>query len=408
MIRFIILLLLCGSSFAMTLDEKLNLVKKIYSLEAKNCSDIIEKDASKDDVRLGELLFKSKLLSGNNNIACVNCHLDEFHAGDGLPLAIGAGGEGKGTDRLYHGKGTIVARNAISLFGTGLAKNKEFFWDGKVSEDAKGNRYSPIGKELSDKFDNTLAIAAILPITERDELVGSSSIFSPNEIRNAVNYNYYDDKFQAVSEKITSRISELDSSDELKQLINSRKINNFNLVHVGNFLSKFIAHNFKCSESKFDKYLMGQNKVLTDSEKRGALLFYGKGRCASCHTGNLFSDEKYHSLGIYQGDFGPHPRHRDIGRGGVTFRLEDKFKFKTPRLIEVSKTAPYGHNGAYKTLRDITVQHFNPIMSILKSQDVNEFSAVSPTLDSRDEVLSTIRIENDNHLNDIVAFLKTL
>jgi len=407
-LRLIIILSIFGSAFAMEIDEKLSYIQKIYSLSPKNCNNTIASSASTDEIKIGELLFSSKLLSGNNDIACINCHLDEFHAADGLPLAIGAGGKGKGIDRVYHGQGSIVARNAISLIGSGHKSNRQFFWDGKVSRDEDDNRYSPLGKNISEKFENTLAIAAILPITERDELVGSSSLFKSNEIRKAVNNNYYDDKFNAVSEQISKRLTDLDSSNELKTLLSQMDQKNLDLVDVGNFLSKFIANKFKCNESKFDKYLKGDNEALTDNEKKGAILFYGKGRCASCHSGELFSDNKFHSIGVYQGDFGPHPRHRDIGRAGVTYRLEDEFKFRTPKLIDISKTAPYGHNGAFSTLKDVVVYHFNPIMYLRDISNLTIFSPLTPTLDSRDKVLSTIRISDDDELNNLISFLNTL
>jgi cytochrome c peroxidase len=396
-------------AYSLDLDARLKIIQELYELSPKNCSDIRTPNATDEEVRLGELLFTSTLLSGNNNIACINCHLDEFHVTDGLPLAVGVGGKGKGEERMYEGIGTIVPRNAISLVGTGNNKFTQFFWDGKVGSDKNGNIYSQLGMDLSHKFDNVLAVASIMPILERDELIGSSSIFNPNDIRDAVNNQLYQEKFKAVSEVITKRFENLNkSNDELKDLLDTLNINKVDLLIAGNFLSKFIANNFKCTPSKFDSYLSGNLDSLSNSEKQGAITFYGKGRCSSCHKGSFFSDNSFHSIGVYQGGFGPHSRHRDIGRAGVTYRVEDKYKFRTPTLIDISKTQPYGHNGSFLTLEDVVIQHFNPVVALIKNNNIDKFSSISPTLDSRDSVLSTIRINKEEELQDLLRFLKTL
>ena len=408
--QFFLISCLLWSAFvsADELDLKLNVIKELYELTPKDCDNIRFKDATDDEVYLGELLFESKTLSGNDDIACINCHLDEFNITDGLPLAIGVDGVGKGMERMDNGMGAIVARNAISLIGVGNNAFSQFFWDGKVGRGNDGIIYSQLGSDLSHQFSNALAVASIMPILERDELIGSNSTFSNNEISKSVGEKLYVDRFNAVSNVIIEKFKDNnEDTQEIIELAAKLGISEMDLITIGNLLGSFVANEFKCSESLFDKYLK-ENATLSDSQKRGAITFYGQGRCASCHSGNFFSDNSFHSIGVYQGKFGPHSRHRDIGRAGVTFRREDLYRFRTPTLINIKGTPPYGHNGSFATLEEVVIQHFNPIYTFSEMEITDKFLDAGPTLDSRDPILGAIRIEQESELQDLINFLETL
>ena len=407
--RYVLLTILMTLSIfvsASDLDLKLSVIKELYELSPKDCADIRFKDASEDEVQLGKLLFESTALSGNDEIACINCHLEEFSITDGLPLAIGVNGMGEGMDRMSHGMGAIVPRNAISLIGVGHKSFERFFWDGKVEQGADGNTYSQLGTDLSNKFDNALAVAAVMPLLERDELIGTSG--SGNEISRAVDEKLYTDKFNAVSEVIVERfMSNSFDTEKINQLATNIGITQMDLIEIGNHIGAFIANEFQCSQSQFDRYLDG-NEELSESQKRGAITFYGEGRCASCHSGDFFSNNSFHSIGIYQGKFGPHSRHRDLGRGGVTFRMEDLYKFRTPTLTNIKNTAPYGHNGIFETLEDVVIQHFNPVYIFSEEELSDKFLDAGATLGSRDPILGAIRINRESVLDDLISFLETL
>lgn len=101
--------------------------------------------------------------------------------------------------------------------------------------------------------------------------------------------------------------------------------------------------------SAVDKYdVGGDEKALSESAKRGLELFRGKARCTRCHSGFNFTDEKFHNLGI-----GWDTNTVDLGRYMVTKNPEDIGAFKTPTLREIARTAPYMHNGRFKTLEEV-------------------------------------------------------
>ncbi len=78
-------------------------------------------------------------------------------------------------------------------------------------------------------------------------------------------------------------------------------------------------------------------------------LFRGKANCAACHAGPTFSDERFHNTGVAWRD----GRLQDVGRFGVTANSVDRGAFKTPTLRDISRTAPYMHDGRVLTLPEV-------------------------------------------------------
>jgi cytochrome c peroxidase len=130
--------------------------------------------------------------------------------------------------------------------------------------------------------------------------------------------------------------------------------------------------------SKYDKYFKGDLKALNESEKRGMVLFgirpdgddadfkydvtanLKKANCTSCHVGQNFGDEQFHNLGI--GWLEKERKFADPGRFGVepigSKNMASLGAFKTPTVRDVSRTAPYMHDGSLKTLEEV-VEHYD-------------------------------------------------
>jgi len=103
------------------------------------------------------------------------------------------------------------------------------------------------------------------------------------------------------------------------------------------------------TNSAFDKYVLGDVKAMDEAAARGLGLFKGKARCILCHNGPNFTDNQFHNLGVPQVG----PMKEDLGRYNVTRADKDKGAFKTPTLRSVTETAPYMHDGAFKTLEEV-------------------------------------------------------
>lgn len=106
--------------------------------------------------------------------------------------------------------------------------------------------------------------------------------------------------------------------------------------------------------SRFDRFLRGDASALSETERRGYLLFKRIG-CISCHQGMNIGGNIYQKLGIMEDYFAArgHINAADFGRFNVTGREEDRFYFKIPSLRNVALTAPYLHDGTAKTLNDV-------------------------------------------------------
>jgi len=101
-------------------------------------------------------------------------------------------------------------------------------------------------------------------------------------------------------------------------------------------------------DAPYDRFKAGDKKALSEQAQRGMKLFFGKANCSACHTGHSFSDFAFHNLGI-----GMEKDMPDLGRFVVTKLEGDKGAFKTPTLREISRTAPYMHDGRFKTLDEV-------------------------------------------------------
>ena len=113
--------------------------------------------------------------------------------------------------------------------------------------------------------------------------------------------------------------------------------------------------------SPYDKFKAGDKNALSESHKRGMDIFFSNNaRCDSCHEGINFTNGKYANVGI--GADKPTP---DAGRFAISKQDDDKGAFKTPTLREIAHTAPYMHDGSFKTLDDV-VEHYNK-GAVLKS-----------------------------------------
>jgi len=107
------------------------------------------------------------------------------------------------------------------------------------------------------------------------------------------------------------------------------------------------------SDSRFDRYLRGDEKALSMEEKEGYQLFRSYG-CIACHQGVNIGGNMFQNFGVFGNYFKDrgHITQTDYGRFNVTGLERDRYKFKVPSLRLVAKTAPYFHDGTVKTLNE--------------------------------------------------------
>jgi cytochrome c peroxidase len=252
---------------------------------------------SEEKASLGHQLFNDKILSNNNNRSCATCHIPEKAFTDGLARSMSL-------------ENSELARNAPSLNYAGYQHGQ--FWDMR-KDDLEG--------QSSDVISN------------KEEMHGDLNV-----ILAKINQ---DKNYQAAFKKIYHS-----QKTEIWQLQNV-------LASYIRSLSKF--------NSAFDDYMRGNKSAMTENQKRGFNLFVGKAQCAICHFVPLFNGtvppnfKKTEQEVLGTAVNGENKTFdNDPGRGKFHETVPSlQHSFKTPTLRNINKTAPYMHNGGYRTLKEV-------------------------------------------------------
>jgi cytochrome c peroxidase len=137
-------------------------------------------------------------------------------------------------------------------------------------------------------------------------------------------------------------------------------------------------------EAPFDHWIAGDENAIDAAAKRGFALFNGNANCAACHSGWAFTDASFHDIGVAKND--------DIGRGRLfPSSVKLKYAFKTPTLRDVTRRAPYMHDGSLATLEDVI--------------DLYDRGGIDRA--SRDDQIHQLNLPQGDKA-DLIAFLQTL
>ena len=176
------------------------------------------------------------------------------------------------------------------------------------------------------------------------------------------------------------------------------------------------------TDTPFDRYIRGEQEVLSEASKRGMHLFQGKAGCIQCHNGPFLTDEKYYNLGVPDNPVFEEDALRQItfrfeqfAKGvsediyrktktdlGLYYRMkrkEDMGKFRTPSLRYLVYTPPYMHNGVFFTLEEV-IDFYNAG----GGEDVIEKAFGFST---KTELLTPLHL-TEGEKADLMAFLESL
>jgi cytochrome c peroxidase len=347
---------------------------------------------------IGETIFNSKSFSLNGNISCQTCHLDKFGSADGIPNAIGVGGKGEGKYRALRG-GAVLPRNTLPLWGRGWSKFETFFWDGRV--DFSGNkRISQFGDAIPSN--DPLLVAIHLPVVEiREMLAEDKFIASKKKEKVSAAEAVYE---AVVKNMIKSHPRELERLAAMR----SKIVPQIEFSDLAIAVREFFLKKFAIKSYKFSKFVFEEGD-LEEPELRGALLFYGKAKCSVCHRGPMLSDLKFHVIPFYQLGSGKNGFGVDYGRFNVTHDPEDLYKFRTPPLLNVSKTAPYGHSGSSPSIEYAIAAHFDPLRNVdILNLDPLARSEMYKKISRASEVFSLVPALKSHEVKNLAKFLRTL
>ena len=149
---------------------------------------------------------------------------------------------------------------------------------------------------------------------------------------------------------------------------------------IAAFLRTLVAGN-----SPYDRFRAGDLEALSPAARRGHDVFFFRSNCQMCHRGPLLTDGGFHNLGVGMDADAP-----DIGRAAVTGDHQfDTGAFRTPSLRDVSRTAPYMHDGRFQTL-----------------EEVLDFYVEAGFLNTHRMQMLNILVLDDQELADLATFLR--
>ncbi|MES2113049.1 MAG: cytochrome c peroxidase [Bacteroidota bacterium] len=292
---------------------------------------------TKQGVYLGRLLFYETKLSANNKLSCAGCHQQEKAFTDGKAFSTGV-------------DNVPTSRNSMSL--ANLLWARKLFWDGRAA---------------------SLEEQAAVPLTSPHEMGQSlresaSKLSSSNTYRGLFKMTFGDDNI--TGQRICMAISQFERT----------------LISCNSRYDRYLAHEYTPTKEELNGMNLFMNSPYPQLERRGA-------NCSQCHGGAKTYLELFHNNGL---DSIP----KDAGIEAITGLTGDCGRFKVPTLRNIALTAPYMHDGRFKTLAGV-LDHY--------SEHVKESPSLSTFLrnESNDVDGKTLNLRPEEK-RDIIAFLNML
>ncbi|HEU4401761.1 MAG TPA: cytochrome c peroxidase [Candidatus Polarisedimenticolia bacterium] len=185
------------------------------------------------------------------------------------------------------------------------------------------------------------------------------------------------------------------------------------------------------ADAPIDRFARGDAGALTTPQKRGGLVFFGKGRCSQCHavagsSNEMFSDFQMHVIGVPQiapffgvgkGNviFDGPDRDEDFGLEQITGNPDDRYKFRTSPLRNAALQPAFFHNGAFTRLEDAIRHHLNvfesargydPVQAGVDQDLTDRLGPIEPVLERIDLLLATPIDLTPDEFGNLVAFVK--
>ena len=446
-----LLLSACGSDDSSDSDgmsEADTSIKNLISIQPDQTDLIAGKQIPSINspvAQLGMKLFYSKALSGDMDAACVTCHHPMLGGGDDLSLSIGVEAElpdllGPGRAHVSSGThfdgGPTVPRNAPTTFNIMLWE-REIFHDGRLetlpgvnNSDIVGNMIiTPDSGNMADPQagSNLTQAQARFPVTSAEEMRGHT--FEQGQSNDAVR----DHLAERIKGASNTELATNNWLDAFRTGFKSPDASADQLITFANITAAIAEYENSQTfiNTPWKAYLEGDFSAVSEEAKQGAILFYkssndGGAGCAACHSGSFFSDEGFHATAFPQigrGKGDGTTTTDDFGRFRVTAAAADRYAFRTPSLINVEVTGPWGHAGSMMSLEDTVRYHLNPAAAF-SSYDVNKLDNNIQTTDMMINTqnaldhLTTLqnnaqtKLQNvdlsDGEVNQLLAFIKAL
>ena len=391
--------------------------------------------------QLGNALFFDPILALHGDNACAGCHSPANGFGDSQSIAIGV----QGNRVVGPGRGGPRNRRRSPMV-LNSAFYPKLMWNGRfhsLSGDPFDNSMGFVfpAPEASSKFPagnpdviHLLAAQAHLPSTQLVEMAGFTGTGGPfddsigHPVPPADAGGYQNEPIrQAVLDLVNAAPEYREAFAAVFPLVSQG--DRISFAMLGQAIAEF-EFTLTFADAPLDRFARGERTAMTDSQKRGALLFFGKAGCVRCHAvagkaNEMFSDFEMHVVAIPQLAplYGPGTGNvklagpgedEDFGREEVTGDPADRYKFRTSPLRNVALQPTFFHNGAFTTLDDAIRHYADPAESdrryVAAEKGVapdltTRLGPVEPVIERLSPMLGPMRLTSAEFV-DLIAFVR--
>ena len=385
-----------------TLDTRLMRVLRQHEFTGRmesTLQDRLGRRIEADLANLGRLLFFDNVQALHRDNTCAGCHSPSNGFGDTQSIAIGVDNNGLvGPNRM----GPRNQRRSPTVVNT--AFYPKLMWNGRFFANA-----AP-GKKLGDPFSNMFGFVFPPPeamsLSYQDHLLQAQAFIPPTELVEVAGFTGtsgtdLSPRFEVFDNGVGQAVPPADESGFRNHPIRVKAIETLNAspgyrlmfgkvfaevkhgapITVDMFARAIAEFEFTLTfaTAPIDRFARGQQDAMTDAEKRGALVFFGEGKCITCHatkgrSNEMFSDFENHVAGIPQlaPQFGAATSNmiydgagedEDFGAMQISGDPEDKYKFRSAPLRNIALSPAFFHNGAFARLEDAIAFHLDPTQS---------------------------------------------
>jgi cytochrome c peroxidase len=363
---------------------------------------------------IGRMLWFDTIGGLNDDNTCAGCHSPTNAFGDTQSIAIGIENNGiVGPDRT----GPRNQRRTPMAINTAFFPN--LMWN---------SRFSSLS---NDPFDNSAGFQFPAPegllLSDLPHLLTAQAFIPPTERNEAAGFVFPGDNFD-IRDEVLRRLNNIQNyrklfGDVFREVKDGAPIT---FEMFGKAIAEF-EFTLTFADAPIDKFARGNKNAMTNDEKSGALLFFGRARCVECHTvsgssNEMFSDFKDHVIGIPQiapavtnSVFDGPGANEDFGLEQITGDANDRYKFRTSPIRNVALQPTFFHNGAFTDLEAAVRHHLDVFTSALNytpaSQNLDAdltgpTGPIEPVLARLDPILATPIMLNEQEIQQLVAFVR--
>ncbi len=303
---------------------------------------------TKEKVELGKLLFHETGLAINpeneistGNFSCASCHFASAGFQAGRFQGIGEGGIGFGINGEGRIKGSLYPGSMLDVqpirspSALNMAYQQAILWNGQFGATGPNS-----GTEYAWTEDTPKAVNGLGYEGTETQAIAGLKVHRLGADTTFMQEKAYLDYFRKAFPDLTF----------------PEGCNNENMGLAIAAYERTLLPN----QAPFQDWLKGNNNAMTELQKEGAIVFFGKGECSTCHTGPAMSSMEFHAYGmkdlyqISERTFKTNAENgENMGRGGFTGNEEDMFKFKVPQLYNLKDSPFYGHGSSMRSVREV-------------------------------------------------------